>query len=181
MARKRSRESAEVNSSSMADIAFLLLVFFLVTTTIPNDKGLLLTLPPKEDQPEDVEVNERNVFAIKINSSDKLLVEGEPIEDPNLIRDMVREFVLNPNNSEDLSESPDKAVVSIKNNRGSSYETFIAILDNVQGAYYDMYSERVGLTPTEFRNLDRTDERQKELYDKGREGIPMLISIARPN
>jgi biopolymer transport protein ExbD len=183
MARKKNRQAAEVNSSSMADIAFLLLVFFLVTTTIPNEKGLLIQLPAKQDPnmpPPEVKQKDRNIFAVRINSADKLLVEDEPLEDYRELKDMVKEFVLNPNNDPELAENPQKAIVSLKNDRGTSYERFIQVLDQLQGAYYEMYGERVGLTAQEYRNLDRKNPQELELYEKGKEGIPMAISIAQP-
>ena len=95
MARNRDRGGPEINSSSMADIAFLLLIFFLVTTTIANDKGISLLLPPKPDDMEeiDIKIQERNIFKVLINSADQLLVEGQPMEDPMLIREMVKVHV----------------------------------------------------------------------------------------
>ncbi|MEM9300060.1 MAG: biopolymer transporter ExbD, partial [Bacteroidota bacterium] len=80
MARNKGRDNPEINSSSMADIAFLLLIFFLVTTTIANDRGLSLQLPPNPEDIEniDIKIPERNLFKIQINSADRLLVEGEP-------------------------------------------------------------------------------------------------------
>lgn len=92
------RKLPEVNSSSMADIAFLLLVFFLVTTTIATDKGLTITLPPKADPnqpPPDITKNKRNIFTIQVNSSDNILVEEEVMNDISGLREMVKEFVLN--------------------------------------------------------------------------------------
>ena len=182
MARKRNRESAEVNSSSMADIAFLLLVFFLVTTTIPNERGLIIQLPQKSDEPPIVELKDRNVFTVKISSSDKLLVEGEILEDPYKIREMLVEHIMNPNKDDKKAESPQVAVVSLKNNRGSSYQTFITVLDQLQAGYYEIYGERAGgLTAEEFRNLDKNNPKEKALYEKGKGDIPMAISIAQPN
>ena len=183
MARRKDRGGAEVNSGSMADIAFLLLVFFLVTTTIPNEKGLLLQLPPKQDPnqpPPEVKLNDRNIFKVSINSADNLLVEDEPLQDVTRLKDMVKEFVLNPNNDPTLSESPQDAIVSLKGNRGTSYEMYIQVLDQLQGAYYEIYGERVGLTAQEYRNLDRSKPDELELYERGKEGIPMAISIAQP-
>lgn len=183
MARKKDRGTPEVNSSSMADIAFLLLVFFLVTTTIPNDKGLLIQLPAKLDPnepPPDVKLNERNVFTVRINSADNLLVEDEPLTDVFQLRRMVKEHVLNPNNDPNKAETPQDAVVSLKNDRGTSYERFITVLDQLQAGYYDIYSERVGMTAAEYRKLDPKDPRQNELIQKGKEGIIMAISIAQP-
>jgi len=80
MARSNSRGSQEVNAGSMADIAFLLLIFFLVTTTIASDKGILNILPPKQDPnvpPPDIKKNERNIYNVLINANNDLLVEGD--------------------------------------------------------------------------------------------------------
>jgi biopolymer transport protein ExbD len=180
MARKKDRGTPEVNSSSMADIAFLLLVFFLVTTTIPNDKGLLIQLPPADQEVEPQELHERNVFAVRINSADNLLVENEPLEDVYKLKEMIKEHVMNPNNDPDKADTPLDAVVSLKNDRGTSYERFISVLDQMKAAYYEIYAERVGLTAAEYRNLDRKDPKQLELFERGKEGIPMAISIAQP-
>ena len=199
------RKIPEVNSSSMADIAFLLLVFFLVTTTIATDKGLTLTLPPKADPnqpPPDITKNERNIFKILVNSSDRILIEDEPVTDLTGLRVQVKEFILNFGSpSEDYvaiyntlpgslkafaqksptsSDDPKEAVVSFKADRGTSYDIYIAILDELQGAYYEIYGDRVGLTADEFRALDRKNANDMEKYSKAREGIPMNISIAEP-
>lgn len=89
----------EVSSGSMADIAFLLLIFFLVTTTIANDKGIAMLLPPKPDpnEPEqDIELHERNIFKILANSNDLLLVEDEPFRGTMTdLKEDVKKFVLN--------------------------------------------------------------------------------------
>ncbi|MBK6266326.1 biopolymer transporter ExbD [Marivirga sp. S37H4] len=182
MARSKSRASSEVNAGSMADIAFLLLIFFLVTTTIASDKGLTITLPPKPDDAEEIDliIKERNLFKVSINSADALLVEGERMDDYTEIKDMLIEHILNPTNDPELSESPDKAIVSYKTDRGTSYEIYINVLDQLQGAYYQIYGERVGLTAEEFRTLDLSNPKDQALYDEGREGIPMAISIAEP-
>ena len=184
MPRRKDRGGAEVNSSSMADIAFLLLVFFLVTTTIPNEKGLMIQLPQKQDPnepPPDVKLKDRNLFKVRINSADKLLVEDEPLNDISQLREMAIEHIMNPENSDEFAESPQKAIVSLKNDRGTSYETFIKVLDQLQGAYYEIYGSRVGLTADEYRNLDRKNPDELELYERGKEGIPMAISIAQPS
>src|SRR5690606_34142397 len=95
-----SRSTPEIPNASMADIAFLLLTFFLMTTTVANDKGILTTLPPPpEVQPPDVEIHERNLFKIQVNSFDNVLVEGEPWQgtDREMI-DNIKKFVLNYGN-----------------------------------------------------------------------------------
>lgn len=215
MAKSKNRGSEEVNAGSMADIAFLLLIFFLVTTQIATNKGLTLLLPPKqeEDEPLEVKQQQRNIFKIQINSLDRLLVEDEPLDDVSQIREMVYDFVLNfgsPDNvkrgsdkvsdietynslpgamkadisrrlgSSESSDGPSKAIVSVKADRGSSYEIYIQILDELNAAYNRIYGERVGLTDEEFRKLNRNDPREKALYDEARSGIPKAISIAEP-
>jgi len=209
MARKKNRPTTEVNSGSMADIAFLLLIFFLVTTTIANDKGIAMLLPPKPDPnepPPEVTKNDRNIFKILANSQDRLLVEDEPLQDVTELKDMVKEFVINFGNPDeddiavynsfpstlksfvnsrgkrpDSSDGPGEAVVSFKADRGTSYELYIQILDQVNGAYNEIYAERADIEVDEWRLLDRKKPENKELYTKARKGIPRAISIAEPN
>ena len=128
--RQKQRHSPEINSSSMADIAFLLLIFFLVTTTIMNDKGILIQLPPPKT-PEDpiVEIHDRNLFKILVNSFDQIMVNGKQTDNIDLIRDDIKKFVLNNGKDKTLSDSPKAAVVSIKTYRGTSYSTFIDVLN----------------------------------------------------
>lgn len=189
--KKKQRDTPEINSSSMADIAFLLLIFFLVTTTIANDKGLSLQLPPKPDDLEmiDVKIKEKNLFKIQINSADRIAVEGEPLTNINDLRPMIKEFVLNYGSDPASSDTPKDAIVSFKTDRGTSYDKYIQVLDEIQAAYYDMYADRVGVTNDRWREIasDLTDPENRRLYDKGRgktpEGdleFPMNISIAEP-
>ncbi|HET8860425.1 biopolymer transporter ExbD [Marivirga sp.] len=182
MARKKERAKAEVNTGSMADIAFLLLIFFLVTTTIASDKGLTLTLPPEPDDAEqvDVKIKDRNLFKVAINSADRLLVEGERLDDYTEIKDMLIEHILNPSNNPELSESPQDAIVSFKTDRGTSYEIYINVLDQLQGAYYQIYADRAGISVDEYRSLNLNNPKEQALYDKGKKDIPMAISIAEP-
>lgn len=196
----------------MADIAFLLLIFFLVTTTIANDKGIGMLLPPPPDpnQPEvDIKIPERNIFKILANSQDKLLVENEPyVGTMDELKQQVKEFILNfgnpgpegvevynslppslkafVNQSGRKPESSDdptagNAIVSFKANRGTSYDLYINVLDAVTAAYNEVYAERVGITVDEWLTLDRDDEIQKDMYLRGRDGIPKAISIAEPD
>jgi len=216
MARSKDKGGQEVNAGSMADIAFLLLIFFLVTTQIATNKGLTLLLPPKQedDEPLEVKQQQRNIFKIQVNSMDRILIEGDQtLDDVSQIRDMVYDFVLNFGNPGDVkkgkakvsdretyaslppamksyisrslnssvsSDGPSAAIVSLKADRGSSYEIYIKILDELNAAYNRIYGERVGLTDEEFRKLKRSDPRQKALYERGRSGIPKAISIAEP-
>jgi biopolymer transport protein ExbD len=178
------RATPEIPNASMADIAFLLLTFFLVTTTMPNNRGLSIALPPPPEAtpPEDVKIQERNMFKIQINSSDALLVEGEPREDISSLKDEIKAFVLNNGKDPASSDNPEKAIVSFKTDRGTSHKRFIQLLDIVQGAYYDIYAEQAGVTNAEFREAasDLNSAKNKAIYEKGRAGIPLNISIADP-
>lgn len=192
----------------MADIAFLLLIFFLVTTTIASDKGIQNLLPPKQDPnqpPPEVELNERNIFNILVNANDQLLVEGNYVENTEKLSEDIKDFLLNFGNpnaeavalynslpaslrgrAQRRSESSDHpmaggAVVSIKTNRGTSYERYLEVLDQAKKAYFEIYAERVGLTAEQYRALSGRTPAEKELMDRGKEGIPMAISIAEPD
>lgn len=180
--RVRKRKDAEINSSSMADIAFLLLIFFLVTTTIVNDKGVMLLLPPKKINDDPIaEVHERNLFKIQVNSVDQLLVNNELATDLNVIRSDIKAFVLNNGQDKASSESPRKAIVSIKTNRGTSYEKYIQVLNMVQGAYYDIYSKNANLTNMAYRSLRMSRPEEKDIIVNAKRGIPMNISIVEPS
>ncbi len=189
--RNKGREPSEIPAGSMADIAFLLLIFFLVTTTIASDKGILIQLPPKPDPnepPPDIKFKQRNIFKILINSQDRLLVEDETLSDPFKLKDMVKEFVRNNGSDPDLSDSPKDAIVSIKSNNGTTYEMFVTVYDQVEAAYMEMYGENVGLTADDFRALDLSKPEQKAIYNKARRigpdkkaQFPKNISIAQPS
>ena len=206
MARSNSRGSQEVNAGSMADIAFLLLIFFLVTTTIASDKGILNILPPKQDPnvpPPDIKKNERNIFNVLINANNDLLVEGDYRRSAEGLDQDFKAFILNfgapdeeatalynslpaslqaqAQRKADSSDDPGEAVISIKTNRGTSYEVFLEVFDLAKKAYFEIYAERVGLTANEYRRLNGDSEATKALQDKGKEGIPMAISIAEPD
>ncbi|HLT75484.1 MAG TPA: biopolymer transporter ExbD [Ohtaekwangia sp.] len=186
------RATPDIPNASMADIAFLLLTFFLMTTTVANDKGILLTLPPPpENIPQDVEIHERNLFKIQVNSFNNVMVEGEPWtgSDRELI-DRIKRFVLNYGNDASMSDSPKDAVVSIKTDRGTSHEKFIQVLDASEAAYNEIYADRAGVSVERWRDIaadPNADPATKELYDRGRGitpagevEIPKAISIAEP-
>lgn len=177
---KERKETDSVNAGSMADIAFLLLIFFLVSTTIQTQKGLMLPLPAEQD-PQTVPMNERNIYKIRINSKNELLVEGEPRLNLVGLKEDIKTHVLNEGRLPNYSINPKKAIISLKTNRGTNYETFINVLDEIKGAYYQIYGERVGLSADEYRALDKDDPLQYDLYLKGKEDIPMNISIAEPD
>ncbi len=184
------RSTPEIPNASMADIAFLLLTFFLVTTTIANDKGLQMMLPPPPDPNQPImKFQEHNLFTIQVNSSDALLVEGEPMEDVSVLQEQIKKFILNNGADPHLSDSPEKAIVSYKTDRGTSHKRFVEILDKIQGAYYDIWSERAGVSNQRFREAasDLSDPENQAIYNKGlgkrpdgTNEIPMAISIAEP-
>ena len=174
------RRSAELNTSSVADIAFLLLSFFLMTTVISDEKGLALTLPEWRDVPIEHPVNQRNIFKIQINSLDELLVRNERVDNMDGVRSAVKSFILNNNESPDLSENPEAAIVSVKADRGTSHAAFMRVLDEVQAAYFEIYSARVGMSVAEYRALDPDDPNDRAIIATAKKGIPMNISIAEP-
>ncbi|MEM6840800.1 MAG: biopolymer transporter ExbD [Bacteroidota bacterium] len=183
MARKK-RSGGEVSAGSMADIAFLLLIFFLVTTTIASDKGLAISLPPKpdpNDPPPEIKFNERNIFKVLVNSQDRMLVEGEPMDDASQLKEMVQKFVMNNGRDPESSDNPKDAVVSFKTDRGTSYERYIEILDELQGAYYDMYAKRMELSVKQIREINDQEPSVQDKYKELKKEVPMNISIAEPS
>jgi len=135
---KRSKELTPINASSMADIAFLLLIFFLVTTEIAIDEGITVTLPPYSDvPPPPVESNDRNTLTVNVNSRDQLLVEEELVEVREL-REATMRFIDNNGVDPTQSDSPQEAIVSFKGDRGTSYDMYINVYNELRGAYNDL-------------------------------------------
>jgi biopolymer transport protein ExbD len=165
----------EVNASSMADIAFLLLIFFLVTTSIETDTGLPVRLPAWSDEkPEAEEFNKRNVYSILINSSDQLLVRGKQASIATL-RENTKEFIMNPSKRSDLAIAPNEAVVMLKNDRGTSYDMYLHVYNELKGAYKELWDEAAN--QLYGRNYDLlSKENRKEV----RKRIPLVISEAEP-
>ncbi|MEQ9304823.1 MAG: biopolymer transporter ExbD [Marinoscillum sp.] len=177
----KQRNVQEINTGSMADIAFLLLIFFLVSTTILQEQGLSLNLPPEPEDEFVSRVNDRNLFKIQINSNNQFLIEDEVRPDLQGLREEIEAFVQNNGVNPRYSDSPLKATISVKTNRGTDYKYFIAVLDEVKEAYYEIYAQRVNMSADEYRALDLNDPVQQHIYEKGKAGIPMNISIAEPD
>ncbi|MGZ0016111.1 ExbD/TolR family protein [Yeosuana sp. AK3] len=145
------RAAPEVNAGSMADIAFLLLIFFLVTTTIETDTGINRKLPPIEDSEEDVIIKQKNIFTVLLNGKDQLLVEDEIMELKD-IRKAAIEFLDNGgdgtcdycNGKKDptSSDNPDKAIISLKNERETSYKMYISVQNELVAAYNELRNRR---------------------------------------
>ena len=187
MARSK-RAIPEINAGSMADIAFLLLIFFLVTTTMDVDSGLTRMLPPPVNSPQDQnnDVKERNVFVVLVNKDNRLLVEGEPMNISQL-REKTKEFIANPKNLDNLPEKKDvevqffgtypvsKQIVSLQNDRGTSYGTYIEVQNELVAAYNELRDE---LSKEKFGK--KFDDLNKEQYDAIKEIYPQRISEAEP-
>lgn len=143
----RRKGAPEVNAGSMADIAFLLLIFFLVTTTIETDAGLDRMLPPIEPPDTDVVIKQKNIFTVNINRNGQLLVEEELMDLRNL-RDAAIAFLDNGGDgtcnycrgrkNASSSDNPTKAIISLKNDRETKYKTYITVQNELVGAYNDL-------------------------------------------
>lgn len=213
----------EINAGSMADIAFLLLIFFLVTTTMDSDWGLARVLPPPpEDIPQDdIKIKERDVFVVLANANNQLLVEGEVL-DITQLKQKAREFILNTSHAENLPEWEDitlssaqqmydqagdgeqkkkweerlsaakelgnytitKQVISLQNDRGTSYELYVQVQDELAGAYNDLRNElsksRFGMSFAELEEKAKTDPSYKSKANAIKTVYPQRISEAEP-
>ncbi len=185
----KSKKPEGINASSMADISFLLLIFWLTTTTMVNDKGLQRRLPPMPDEnqkQEDVKVNRRNIIQVKINSQDRIFAAGQ-IMDITQVKDKVIEFVLNPTNDETMPEKEvkdikgfgeypvSKAVVSLQNDRGTSYDAYLRVQNELVKAFNEIRDDfAMKNYGKKYINLD--EDKQKIV----REAIPQSISEAEP-
>ncbi len=179
---RKSRAIPEINAGSMADIAFLLLIFFLVTTTMDTDTGIAISLPPKLDEkmPEPPQIPERNVLKVLVNSNNQLLVEGE-LTDISSLREKTVKFITNNGVDPNLSDNPQKAVISLKADRGTQYETYINIQNELKAAYREIRDEeamkRFGRKYSELRD-DQRDIIKKEYPQKISEAEPEDIGGA---
>lgn len=189
--RRDDREEAEIPTASMADIAFLLLIFFLVTTTINVDTGIGMTLPPKLDENVDPPpVKERNMLKILVNAEGQVLLEDQP-SSLDQIRREVKKHVTNYGQDPNYAENPEKAVISIKTDSDTPYRTYIRTLDEVNLGYRDIYDQiaKSGKLPTGETVLNTTYANYQEYRssldpeDENaiREAIGANISIAEPD
>lgn len=179
--KRRQRGEAEIPTASMADIAFLLLIFFLVTTTIDVDTGIGMVLPPKlEEDVEPPPIRERNVLKILVNEQGMVLLEDLP-SSVSLIRDEVKKHVLNNGVDINYSEAPGRALVSIKTARQTPYNAYIEVLDEVWMAYFEMWdseARRLGYADYEaYAAAIETSGAENAI----REAIKPAISIAEPD
>ncbi|HHC80905.1 MAG TPA: biopolymer transporter ExbD [Flavobacteriia bacterium] len=197
------RETPEINAGSMADIAFLLLIFFLVTTTMDVDTGISRKLPEKQDPNIKPPIlKEKNVFEVNVNRRNEILVEGEiymKIED---LREAAKEFIDNgggkDENGEECtwcegkkdpasSDHPKKAIISLQSDRGTSYGTYIAVQNELVGAYTDLrnrLSEKLyGISYTQLLKDKKNNPKNQAIKDKIdniKKKYPQIISEAEP-
>jgi len=183
------KKTPEINASSTADIAFLLLCYFLMTTTMGSQNGLLRRLPPMPDekqQAENQKINRRNIIQVKINSADKVLAGSEPIE-VNQLKDRIKEFLTNPTNDPNLPERENvqiegygvypvsKGVISLQNDRGTSYEAYIAVQNELVRAVNEL---RDAFCSRSYgKNFNQCNEDEQAVAKKA---IPQQISEAEP-
>ena len=201
------RETPEINAGSMADIAFLLLIFFLVTTTMNVDSGISKKLsekPPADYVPP--VIKERNIFEVSINRNNELLVEGERM-DPKEIKDAAVKFIDNGGGEGKLvdgvstgpcdyckgeksstsSDHPNKAIISVQSDRGTEYGTYMIVQNELLRAYTELRNalckERYGMSYIELEKLYKDDKNNLELKKKVEDiktAYPQIISDAEP-
>ncbi len=186
------RDTPEINAGSMADIAFLLLIFFLVTTTMDVDTGISRKLPEK--QPKDIVppiLKEKNVFEVNINRRNEILVEGDTYMKVDKLREAAINFIDNGGGKDadgndctwcggkkdaSSSDHPKKAIISLQSDRGTSYATYISVQNELVGAYTVLRNK---YAQKKFgKDFDKlTNEQQKEIKINI---YPQIISEAEP-
>ena len=187
---KKKRTVPEVNSSSTADIAFLLLIFFLITTSMDTDRGMARRLPPPPEpnqKQDDIIVKERNVLPVRLNSNDQFMCGSDYISVKDL-RKRAKEFIANPYNDDKLPEKhmknipffgevmvTEKHVISLQNDRGTSYQAYIDVQNELVAAYNELRDE---LSQEKWhKDYNELDEEQQKAI---REYYPQKISEAEP-
>ena len=183
------KKTPAINSSSTADIAFLLLCYFLMTTTMGSQTGLSRRLPPMPDpnqKVEDQKVNRRNIIIVKINSADRILAGSEPI-DVSQLKDKIKIFLTNPTDDPNLpvmepteieglgNRKVSKGVISLQNDRGTSYQAYIAVQNELVKAVNELRDEA---SMREFgKKFIALDEDQQKII---KNVVPQQISEAEP-
>ncbi len=184
------RKVPQVNASSSADIAFMLLLFFLMTSSMDTDKGLPRRLPPpvpKDQKNEDVDIKKRNLLVVLINSQNQILC-GDEFIDIKQLKDKVKEFVENPTNNEHMPEKVEvdvpffgkrmvtkNHVISLQNDRGTEYQAYIDVQNEIAAAYNELRND---ISRQKFGKVfaDLDEEQQKAVQQI----YPQKISEAEP-
>lgn len=175
MKHKRNRFQTGIHAGSMADIAFLLLIFFLVTTTIVQDEGILVKLPPYDPDPVVPEVLSRNILRVVVNASGAILVDKEEVT-LDVVAPRLVQFIRNPNNDLNLAKDPKQAIVSLIHDRGTLYEDYIGVYNALKQGYRELWDgvaqERYALP---YNQLEANQQRAV------RRDFPMVLSEAEPS
>ncbi|MCG1035958.1 ExbD/TolR family protein [Polaribacter sargassicola] len=197
------KELPEINAGSMADIAFLLLIFFLVTTTMNVDSGIIRKIPEKEKISSNILIKEKNILEVNINLKNELFVDGKIIPLSNLKQTAI-DFIdngagldrnklpcnwCNGQKNPSSSDHPSKAFISIKADRNTNYETYIAVLDQINAAYTVLRNQlSVKLYQQNYisllQDLKKSNNRDKKIQEKIKliqEKYPLLLSDAEIN
>ncbi len=186
----KQRKVPKLNSSSMADISFILLIFFLVTTSMDSNKGLSRRLPaplPPDQTPDDIDIRRRNIFVVKVNSMNQLLVQGE-IGDINQLREKAKEFVKNEANDPNLPELVTEYIefigdveitknhiISLQNDVDTQYQTYIEVQNELIAAYNELRNEYA-----QVRFGRKYDDLPSDLQKAIQKVYPQKISEAEP-
>ena len=184
-----SKKTPEINGGSMADISFLMLIFFLMVTTMDKEEGisrLLPPIPPEDQKVENQEVNRRNIIQVKINSSDRLFA-GNEMMDVSQLKDKIKEFLSNPLDDPNLPEKEaveieglgtvmkSKGVISLQNDRGTTYSKYIEVQNELIKAVNEL---RDDFSMQQFgKTYAKLDADRQELV---RKAVPQNISEAEP-
>ena len=189
----KNKKAPEINASSQADIAFTVLIFFLVVSTMDIDTGIVRVLPPMADpnvKQEDIKVKERNLLLVFVSGSGNIMAGGKVIS-LNALKDKAKEFILNPLDDKDLPEKkvteiemPDgskwsypvsEGVISLQNTRDTSYQVYIQVQNELTRAFNEVRDEvAMSKFGKKFADLD---EAERKVITKA---IPMKISEAEP-
>lgn len=196
------RSSPEINAGSMADIAFLLLIFFLVTTTMETDRGISRKLPPMDDEQVPPIIKEKNIFVVLVNNNNELLVEDEPMQLSQL-REAAIEYLDNGggvgedacdycqgDRSLSSSDNPTKAIISLGTDRRTDYKTYISVQNELVAAYNFLRNREAqrmfGMDFTQMEanyndvNWRGNKEQLKERIDQISAMYPQKLSEAEP-
>jgi len=200
------RENSEINAGSMADIAFLLLIFFLVTTTMDVDSGIARKLPEKSEETPEVTIKEKNVLDIVVNRKNQILVEGDQYVQVTDIKKIAMDFIDNgggesasidgqPGKPCDYckgakdpasSDHPSKAIISLQSDRGTTYGMYVSIQNEIEAAYnelrnvysLDKYSRSYKDLLKDYK--DNPSESLKDKIDFLKDSYPQIITEPEP-
>jgi len=169
----KKRKNTEIHAGSMADIAFLLLIFFLVSTSMDMDKGIQVLLPAwTTDTPPPDPFHDREVLEILVNGNDQVLLENE-LSSIDKVKEMVIKHLSNHGALPDFSTSPDEAIVSLQNHQETTYQTYLSVYNEIKAAYTHVRNEAAQKS-FNLSYAQLNEEQQKQI----REMYPMRLSEA---